>query len=42
MTEEEQVDEGEVERPVVTMDDVDHLEDVHQAIRSVSGVGEVL
>ena len=42
MTEEEQVEEGEDERPVVTMDDVDHLESVHQAVRSVSVVGEVL
>ena len=37
-----QVDEVEIEQPVVTMDDVDHLESVHQAVRSVSVVGEVL
>ena len=37
-----QVDEVEVERPVVTMDNVDHLESVHQAVRSVRVVGEVL
>ena len=42
MTKEEQVDEGEVERPVVTMYDVEHLEGVHQAVMSVSVVGEVL
>ena len=41
-TEEEQVNEGEIERPVVTMDDVDHREGVHQAaVKSVSVVGEV-
>ena len=37
----EQVDDVEVLRPVVTMDDVDHQQDVHQAVRSVSVVGEV-
>ena len=35
-----QVDEVEV--LIVTMDDVDHLEVVHEAVRSVSVVGEVL
>ena len=37
-----QVDEVECGRPVVTMDDVDHQQDVHKAVRSVSVVGEVL
>ena len=31
-----------VEEPTVTMDDVDHLEVVHEAVESVIVVGEVL
>ena len=30
-----------VEEPRVTMDDLEHLEEVHEGVRSVSVVGEV-
>ena len=36
----EQVDK--VEEPIVTMGDNDHLEVLHEAVKSVSVVGEVL